>query len=61
MSKACAGCGLHFGGDHWALPRHVEGLGDVCQWCYKDIKERGLEYFKQSMKAERSRDQKRNS
>jgi len=45
----CAGCGLCFGGSHIAWPtRNVKGLGDVCQWCTKQIDEVGLQQFMKS-------------
>lgn len=48
--KKCPGCGLCFGGFHIALPVYVEGIGDVCQWCAKDIKQVGLEKFMRKLK-----------
>jgi hypothetical protein len=39
----CAGCGLCFGGKHLAdNTTHVEGVGDICQWCSAELKRMGI-------------------
>ena len=49
--KTCAGCHLCFGGYHIAAPaKYYAGLGEVCQWCQKDIKKIGIDAFKERMK-----------
>lgn len=49
--KRCAGCGLCFGGHHIAVSmRNVPEIGEVCQWCAKEIDRQGLEVFKKRIK-----------
>ena len=48
--KRCNGCGLCFGGHHVAFPKDVPGIGEVCQWCAQEIKDKGLETFKERRK-----------
>uniref|UniRef100_A0A6M3L8Z5 Uncharacterized protein n=1 Tax=viral metagenome TaxID=1070528 RepID=A0A6M3L8Z5_9ZZZZ len=55
----CAGCGLCFDSYHIAVPtKKVEGVGNVCQWCAKQIIDEGglpkfLELLKQQGRAEK--------
>ena len=48
--RKCPGCGLCFGGFHLAFPHYEKGIGNVCQWCAKDIADNGIEKFKEKLK-----------
>lgn len=54
----CAGCGLCFAGRHIAKPINVKGIGDVCQWCAKDIRKIGVETFKTQLGLQEPLDKK---
>jgi len=42
----CGGCGLCFHGEHIAFPASTnKELGDICQWCDREIKRDGLDKF----------------
>ena len=47
--KKCPGCGLCFDGSHIAFPVFVKGIGNVCQWCAKEIQKQGIDKFKKRL------------
>lgn len=51
--KKCAVCELCFGGNHLMSPSHIAGIGDVCEWCVKEIKKKGIDSVRKRMERDK--------
>jgi hypothetical protein len=51
--KRCSGCGMCFGGDHEAKPfKFAKEIGDICEWCAKELEQNGKQEFINRRKSE---------